>query len=142
ALRHSSDGLVPAFSETRVTSLLTGSAGFIGSTLTLRLLERGDVVVGIDNHNTYYNPRLKEARLARHADHPAYTHIRGDLADRGVVDDAFQRFRPRRVVHLAAQAGVRYSIENPLCYIQSNLVGFTHVLEACRHGSVEHLVYA
>ena len=122
--------------------LVTGSAGFIGSALTLKLLERGDEVVGIDNHNDYYNQELKEARLARHADHPNYTHIRGDLADRETMEALFEEHKPQRVVNLAAQAGVRYSLENPLAYIDSNLVGFGHILEGCRNHDVEHLVYA
>lgn len=122
--------------------LITGAAGFIGSTLALRLLERGDTVVGIDNHNDYYDPGIKEARLARHASHPNYTHLRIDLADRKAMEDAFATHKPQRVVNLAAQAGVRYSIENPLAYIDSNIVGFAHVLEGCRHHGVEHLVYA
>lgn len=122
--------------------LVTGAAGFIGSTLVLRLLERGDEVIGIDNHNDYYDPSIKEARLARYADHPAYTHLRIDLGDRQAVDDAFQTHRPHRVVNLAAQAGVRYSIENPMAYVDSNIVGFVHILEGCRHYGVEHLVYA
>lgn len=122
--------------------LVTGAAGFIGSALALRLLERGDTVVGIDNHNDYYDPAIKEARLARHADHPHYTHLRIDLGDRKAVEDAFITHRPQRVVNLAAQAGVRYSIENPLAYIDSNIVGFAHILEGCRHHGVEHLVYA
>jgi UDP-glucuronate 4-epimerase len=122
--------------------LVTGSAGFIGSALTLRLLERGDTVIGIDNHNDYYDPAIKEARLARHADHANYTHLRIDLADRAAIDDAFKTHKPARVVNLAAQAGVRYSIENPLAYINSNIVGFAHILEGCRHHGVEHLVYA
>ncbi|MFK5854550.1 MAG: NAD-dependent epimerase [Bacteroidota bacterium] len=122
--------------------LVTGAAGFIGSALSIKLLERGDEVVGIDNHNDYYNPQLKEDRLARHIDHENYTHIRGDLADRTLIDDLFKAHKPNRVVNLAAQAGVRYSIENPLAYIDSNLVGFAHILEGCRHYDVEHLVYA
>jgi UDP-glucuronate 4-epimerase len=122
--------------------LVTGAAGFIGSNLVLRLLERGDSVIGIDNHNDYYDPALKEARLARHASHPNYTHLRIDLADRKAIEAAFQTHRPQRVVNLAAQAGVRYSIENPLAYIDSNIVGFAHILEGCRHNGVEHLVYA
>lgn len=122
--------------------LVTGSAGFIGSALTLRLLERGDTVIGIDNHNSYYDPALKEARLARHANHPNYTHLRIDLADRSAIEAAFSIHRPQRVVNLAAQAGVRYSIDNPLAYIDSNIVGFAHILEGCRQHGVEHLVYA
>ena len=122
--------------------LVTGAAGFIGSALTLRLLERGDDVVGIDNHNDYYDPSLKEARLARHVDHSGYVHLRVDLADKKAIEDCFSQHRPNRVVNLAAQAGVRYSIENPLAYINSNIVGFAHILEGCRHHNVEHLVYA
>lgn len=122
--------------------LVTGSAGFIGSTLTLRLLERGDEVVGIDNHNDYYDPAIKEARLARFVDHPSYTHLRIDLADRQAINQAFKAQRPQRVVNLAAQAGVRYSIENPYSYIDSNIVGFAHILEGCRNHGVDHLVYA
>jgi UDP-glucuronate 4-epimerase len=122
--------------------LVTGSAGFIGSALALRLLERGDVVIGIDNHNDYYDPAIKEARLARFDNHPHYTHLRIDLADRQAIEDCFSTHKPERVVNLAAQAGVRYSIENPLAYINSNIVGFAHILEGCRHHGVEHLVYA
>ncbi|NWG32042.1 MAG: NAD-dependent epimerase [Rhodocyclaceae bacterium] len=122
--------------------LITGAAGFIGSALALRLLERGDAVIGIDNHNDYYDPALKEARLARHAQHPNYVHLRIDIADRQAMEAAFVEHKPNRVVNLAAQAGVRYSLENPLAYIDSNLVGFGHILEGCRHHGVEHLVYA
>lgn len=122
--------------------LVTGAAGFIGSALTLRLLERGDIVIGIDNHNDYYDPVIKEARLSRHALHPNYTHLRIDLRDRNGLDEVFATYKPQRVVNLAAQAGVRYSIENPLAYIDSNIVGFAHILEGCRHNGVEHLVYA
>ncbi len=122
--------------------LITGAAGFIGSNLALRLLERGDSLIGIDNHNNYYDPAIKEARLARHANHPNYTHLRIDLADRKAIEAAFTDHKPQRVVNLAAQAGVRYSIENPLAFIDSNIVGFAHILEGCRHNGVEHLVYA
>ena len=122
--------------------LVTGAAGFIGSALTQRLLARGDAVVGFDNHNDYYDPAVKEARLALFADHPNYTHVRADLADAKAVADLFAQHTPQRVVNLAAQAGVRYSIENPLAYMHSNIVGFAHVLEGCRHHGVEHLVYA
>ena len=122
--------------------LVTGTAGFIGAALAQRLLARGDVVHGYDNHNDYYDPALKEARLARFADHPNYTHQRADLADADAVNRAFATFRPQRVVNLAAQAGVRYSLQNPQAYVSSNLVGFVNILEACRHNSVEHLVYA
>jgi UDP-glucuronate 4-epimerase len=122
--------------------LVTGSAGFIGSHLTLRLLERGDTVIGLDNHNDYYDPAIKEARLAQFSAHPNYTHLRADLADRNAIEAAFSNFKPQRVVNLAAQAGVRYSIDNPMAYIDSNIVGFAHILEECRHHGVEHLVYA
>lgn len=122
--------------------LLTGSAGFIGSTLALRLLDRGNTVIGIDNHNNYYDPAIKDARLARFINNSKYTHLRIDLADRQAIYECFAVHKPHRVVNLAAQAGVRYSIENPLAYIDSNIVGFAHILEGCRHNGVEHLVYA
>lgn len=122
--------------------LVTGSAGFIGSALSLRLLERGDSVIGIDNHNDYYDPAIKEARLARHANHSNYVHKRIDLADRAAIEQIFANHTPNCVVNLAAQAGVRYSIDNPLAYINSNIVGFAHILEGCRHNRVKHLVYA
>ncbi|WP_430388294.1 NAD-dependent epimerase [Dyella sp. 20L07] len=122
--------------------LVTGTAGFVGSALTERLLARGDEVFGMDNHNDYYDPALKEARLARFADRAGYMHRRADLADADAVNDAFATFRPQRVVNLAAQAGVRYSLKNPQAYVQANLVGFVNILEACRHSKVEHLVYA
>lgn len=122
--------------------LVTGSAGFIGAALTERLLARGDQVHGIDNHNDYYDPALKEARLARFVAHPNYTHLRGDLADAETINRIFHGFQPQRVVNLAAQAGVRYSLKNPHAYVQSNLVGFVNILEACRQHRVEHLVYA
>jgi UDP-glucuronate 4-epimerase len=122
--------------------LVTGTAGFIGSHVAQRLLERGDEVVGLDNLNDYYDVTLKKARLARFADHPGYTHIQADLADRAAMEQAFAVHRPQRVVHLAAQAGVRYAAENPHVYISSNVTGFLHVLEGCRHHGVEHLVFA
>ncbi len=122
--------------------LVTGSAGFIGSTLALRLLERGNEVVGYDNLNDYYDVNLKRARLARLQAHSGFTEVRAGLEDRAALVGAFARHRPQRVVNLAAQAGVRYSIQNPHAYVDSNLVGFVNVLEACRHHEVEHLVYA
>jgi len=122
--------------------LITGSAGFIGSALSIRLLDRGDTIVGIDSHNDYYDPALKEARLARHSDHSNYTHIRMNLNNREAIAKLFQDEKFDTVVNLAAQAGVRYSIENPLAYIDTNVVGFGHILEGCRHNSVKHLVYA
>jgi UDP-glucuronate 4-epimerase len=122
--------------------LVTGSAGFIGAALTKALLARGDAVVGIDNHNDYYDPALKEARLALFADHTSYTHLRADIADRNVMRSVFKKHQPEVVVNLAAQAGVRYSLENPSAYIDSNIVGFANILEGCRLNSVKHLVYA
>ena len=122
--------------------LVTGSAGFIGSALTLRLLARGDTIVGIDNHNDYYDPAIKEARLERFINNPNYTHLRVDLTNGKIIEETFTKYKPERVVNLAAQAGVRYSIENPLAYINSNIVGFAHILEGCRHNDIEHLVYA
>ena len=122
--------------------LITGSAGFIGSALALRLLERGDEVVGVDNLNDYYEVALKEARLARTLGHAGYTDIRLDLENREGIADVFRTHRPERVVNLAAQAGVRYSLENPLAYVDTNLLGFANILEGCRHNGVEHLVYA
>ena len=122
--------------------LVTGSAGFIGSALSIRLLDRGDEVIGIDNHNDYYDPALKEARLARHIDHVNYTHIHMDIENGEAVKELFKEHEFCGVVNLAAQAGVRYSIENPAAYINTNMVGFGHILEGCRHNNVGHLVYA
>ncbi len=122
--------------------LVTGTAGFIGYHVAGRLLERGDEVVGLDILNDYYDVSLKEARLARLARHARYRHERVDLADGPSVARVFTEHRPERVIHLAAQAGVRYSLTNPGAYVQSNLVGFAHVLEGCRHAHVDHLTYA
>jgi len=122
--------------------LVTGSAGFIGSSLCIKLLDTGYKVVGIDNHNDYYDPDLKEKRLARHAKHTNYTHIRMDIEDEKAVQSLFHEHDFDGVVNLAAQAGVRYSIENPLAYVKTNIVGFTHILEGCRNSNVKHLVYA
>jgi UDP-glucuronate 4-epimerase len=122
--------------------LVTGTAGFIGAALGMRLLERGDEVIGIDCLDTYYDVGLKRARLARLAASPAFTDLRIRLEDRHAVAEAFRAHRPERVVNLAAQAGVRYSIENPMAYVDSNLLGFANVLEGCRHNGVQHLVYA
>lgn len=122
--------------------LITGAAGFIGSALSLRLLERGDEVIGIDSLNDYYDVALKEARLERTAVYDKFTDLRVSIDDREAMADIFSTHRPDRVVNLAAQAGVRYSIENPLAYVDTNLLGFANVLEGCRHNGVEHLVYA
>ncbi|MDC1470213.1 NAD-dependent epimerase [Gammaproteobacteria bacterium] len=124
------------------TILVTGSAGFIGSSLVLKLLKRGDLVVGLDNHNDYYDPSLKEARLSNLIQNKNYTHIRADLQDKETIEEVFNKYMPDHVVNLAAQAGVRYSIENPGAYIGSNIVGFNNILECCRHHSIKHLVYA
>ncbi|WP_226470441.1 NAD-dependent epimerase [Luteimonas panaciterrae] len=122
--------------------LVTGAAGFIGSKLSECLLARGDEVLGYDNLNSYYDPQLKQARLARLQPHAGFRFVQAALEDRAALDQAFADFRPQRVVNLAAQAGVRYSLENPRAYVDSNIVGFLNILEACRYGGVEHLVYA
>lgn len=122
--------------------LVTGAAGFIGFHLTQRLLERGDEVHGVDNLNDYYDVRLKQSRLAQIEGRPGFTFQKLDLADRAAVPEMFQRVRPQRVVHLAAQAGVRYSLTNPHAYVDANLVAFVNMLEGCRHHGVEHLTYA
>ncbi len=125
-----------------VKVLVTGTAGFIGNALAIRLLDRGDEVIGLDNVNDYYDPSLKEARLDRIKNHPNFTEERVSLEDRAEVERIFEEHKPQRVVNLAAQAGVRYSLENPQAYIDANIVGFTNILEGCRHHNVEHLVYA
>ncbi len=122
--------------------LVTGAAGFIGMHVTQLLLARGDEVVGIDNLNDYYNPNLKLARLERLKPHAGFRFLRGDIADRVFVEDLFAAEKFDRVVNLAAQPGVRYSLKNPYAYIQTNLVGFGNLLEGCRHNGVEHFVYA
>lgn len=122
--------------------LVTGTAGFIGSALALRLLARGDEVIGVDNLNDYYDVNLKLARLERVKAHPGFTDVRADIADRAAMEDLFACHKPQRVVNLAAQAGVRYSLENPHAYVETNLVGFINILEGCRHHGVENLVYA
>ena len=122
--------------------LVTGCAGFIGMHVCLRLLERGDLVVGIDNLNDYYDPRLKLARLDQLNGHANFRFEKVDIADLAALDLLFGTEKPRRVIHLAAQAGVRYSLKNPHVYVQSNLVGFVNILEECRHHDVDHLVYA
>jgi UDP-glucuronate 4-epimerase len=122
--------------------LVTGTAGFIANALALRLLARGDDVAGLDNVNAYYDVTLKEARLKRLLTHPKFQEARIGLEDAAAVQALFARFQPQRVVHLAAQAGVRYSLEHPDAYVTSNVAGFLHILEGCRHHGSEHLVYA
>jgi len=122
--------------------LITGTAGFIGNRLAERLLERGEEVIGIDNLNDYYDVTLKEARLAKIKDHPGFTEERISIEDRPAMEALFARHKPDKVVNLAAQAGVRYSLENPHSYVESNIVGFMNILEGCRYNEVEHLVYA
>jgi UDP-glucuronate 4-epimerase len=124
------------------TYLVSGAAGFIGMHTSQRLLARGDHVVGVDDLNDYYDVTLKEARLARLTSHPGFTFHKLDVADRQGMADLFGRVKPQRVIHLAAQAGVRYSLTNPHAYIDANLQGFINVLEGCRHNGVEHLAYA
>lgn len=122
--------------------LITGTAGFIGNRLAQRLLERGEEVIGIDNLNDYYDVTLKEARLAKIKDHPGFTEARINIEDRPAMEALFAKHKPNKVVNLAAQAGVRYSLENPHSYVESNIVGFMNILEGCRYNGVEHLVYA
>ena len=122
--------------------LITGTAGFIGSNVAHRLLARGDEVIGLDNLNDYYDVQLKKDRLARLTCKDGFTDIRMDLEDRDGIAKLFSQHKPVRVVHLAAQAGVRYSLINPHAYIDSNIQGTTNILEGCRHNEVEHLVYA
>ena len=122
--------------------LVTGCAGFIGAALTRRLLEKGDEIIGVDNLNDYYDPGLKQDRLALLADFANFSFRKLDISDRGQMENLFREITPRRVVHLAAQAGVRYSISHPHSYINSNIAGFLNILEGCRTTGVEHLVYA
>jgi len=122
--------------------LITGSAGFIGSAVSKSLLEKGDYVIGIDNHNDYYDPKLKYERLKKLKNYENYIHFKEDIADKEKIDKIFRSYKIDKVINLAAQAGVRYSIENPLAYINSNIVGFANILENCRHHKIEHLVYA
>ena len=122
--------------------LITGTAGFIGSRLAERLLERGEEIIGIDNLNDYYDVSLKEARLAKIKDHPGFTEARIGIEDRPAMEALFAKHKPNKVVNLAAQAGVRYSLENPHSYVESNIMGFMNILEGCRYNGVEHLVYA
>lgn len=122
--------------------LITGTAGFIGSTLALKLLDRGDEIIGVDNLNDYYDVSLKEARLARCQAHDNFTDVRASIEDKDAMEALFRQHKPQRVVNLAAQAGVRYSLTNPHAYMDANIQGFMNILEGCRHNDVEHLVYA
>ena len=121
--------------------LITGAAGFIGFHLAKKLLGLGATVLGFDNMNAYYDVGLKESRLQILRQLPGFTFVRGDLADAAAVEQVFAEFKPQLVVNLAAQAGVRYSIDNPRAYIDSNVIGFFNVLECCRHHPVEHLLF-
>lgn len=128
--------------DTNKTYLVTGSAGFIGFYLSKKLLEKGCKVIGIDNINDYYDVNLKNARLEKLKPYENFTFIKGDISDKTMIMKTFEEFKPNIVVNLAAQAGVRYSIENPDVYIGSNIIGFFNILEACRYNPVDHLVYA
>lgn len=128
--------------STRKPILVTGSAGFIGAGVAAQLLARGDTVIGLDNLNDYYDVALKRARLEPLLAHPNYSHSYSDLADRQAMEALFATHQPERVIHLAAQAGVRYAAENPHIYVQSNITGFLHVIEGCRQHGVQHLVFA
>ena len=122
--------------------IVTGSAGFIGSALCMKLLDRGDIVLGVDNHNNYYDPKIKDARLKRLTKYSNYKHYKVDLTDQESLSSIFNDHKINKVVNLAAQAGVRYSMENPLTYIKSNIVGFAHILDNCHKYKIQHLVYA
>lgn len=122
--------------------LVTGSAGFIGSALSQKLLARGDEIIGVDNLNNYYDVELKKARLSNNQAYANYRHHTCSLEDRAQIEQIFKKHQPQKVVNLAAQAGVRYSLINPYAYVESNIVGFMNILEACRHNNVENLVYA
>ena len=122
--------------------IVTGSAGFIGSSVCIKLLERGDIIIGVDNQNDYYDPKIKDARLQKLTKFPNYQHYKIDISNQKSMSDLFSSHKIQKVINLAAQAGVRYSMQNPLAYINSNIVGFAHILENCRKHKIEHLVYA
>lgn len=125
-----------------MTILVTGAAGFIGSAVCMKLLDRGEKVVGIDNHNDYYDVDLKQSRLERHLDHADYQHYKIDICDKKKLVDIFEEYKFKFVIHLAAQAGVGYSLINPNSYIESNIIGFANIIENCKKFKVQHLVYA
>ncbi|MEM7281350.1 MAG: NAD-dependent epimerase [Pseudomonadota bacterium] len=122
--------------------LVTGTAGFIGSAVAMALLKRGDEVIGLDNLNSYYDVQLKLSRLERLRKNSNFTNVEDDLENKSAIEHLFQTYKPERVVNLAAQAGVRYSLENPHSYVDSNVSGFLNIIENCRHQGIEHLVYA
>ena len=122
--------------------LITGTAGFIGSMLSLKLLERGDEVIGIDNHNDYYDIKIKNDRVKLLIEFKNYTHNKLDISNKNDLDNIFEKYKPEKVVNLAAQAGVRYSIQNPIIYVTSNILGFANILENCKNHKINHLVYA
>ncbi|MEL7543912.1 MAG: SDR family NAD(P)-dependent oxidoreductase, partial [Pseudomonadota bacterium] len=122
--------------------LITGAAGFIGSHVAHQLLDRGDEVIGVDSINDYYDPRLKHARLERLMPNAGFAFAHIDIADAAALEAVFAAHKPDRVIHLAAQAGVRYSIQNPRAYVDANLVGTANILECCRHNAIAHMVYA
>lgn len=128
--------------DTSKVYLITGAVGFIGYFLSKKLLEQGCMVIGVDNINDYYDVKLKNARLDQLKPYDKFTFIKGDISDKSMIQSIFQEYKPSVVVNLAAQAGVRYSIENPDIYIQSNIIGFYNILEACRNNPVQHLIYA
>lgn len=123
-------------------TIITGSSGFIGFSVSLKLLERGENIIGIDNHNNYYDLNLKKARLARLKKYKNFKHYKVDISNKKKINEIFKSSKPQRVINLAAQAGVRYSIKNPFAFVQSNLVGFANILENCRNHKIKHLVYA
>ena len=122
--------------------IITGSAGFIGYSLCAKLLKRGDHIIGIDNHNDYYDPKIKQSRIERLSKYSNYQHVKINICEKKKLEKVFKDNKPKNVVNLAAQAGVRYSMENPLTYIESNVVGFANILENCRYHNIQHLVYA
>ncbi len=128
--------------NSKINTLITGSVGFIGYHLCLKLLQEGKRIIGVDNHNNYYDPKLKEARLEKLTKFSDYQHCRVDICNKNDLDEVFNNHKPLKVINLAAQAGVRYSMQNPIAYINSNIVGFAHILDNCHKHEIEHLIYA